>query len=411
MGFWKRAAGFLLSAAVAAVSLAGCNQQGAGVESGAIDTDYPVSIQGVSLSGEPAGVAVLSSEIGDAILAMGYEATLKARTEDCTQSDLSVLEATDDPARMAQLGATVALTCDAVSQEQSQSFGDAGVTLISIPAATSREDFERFYGEVGAVFRGGNTGYTHGQEIAQDIFLTIDDVTRAVPSGNAPITACYLFNTEGQAVTGDQFANLLIEAVGLTNGVYSSPNGEADLQTVTIANPSYIFCPTGVAQQISTAEGYCDLDAVKNGRVYEIDASLITSQGRDMIDAVLDIAAAVYPELAAVPGQGGETSSASQESSSSDSSSSEPSSSSGAVEMRSVLQIGDKGDDVKALQERLDELGYMYLPCTGEFGEGTQQAVKDFQLLNGYAATGIADETMQEVLFSSNVRTGPYYGQ
>ena len=79
--------------------------------------------------------------------------------------------------------------------------------------------------------------------------------------------------------------------------------------------------------------------------------------------------------------------------------------------MRSVLQIGDTGEDVRRLQERLDELGYMYLPSTGEFGEGTEQAIKDFQLLNGYAATGIADETTQEVLFSDNVRTGPYYGQ
>ncbi|HIR56150.1 MAG TPA: peptidoglycan-binding protein [Candidatus Gallacutalibacter pullicola] len=182
------------------------------------------------------------------------------------------------------------------------------------------------------------------------------------------------------------------------------------MQTLTIANPTYIFCPIGVADQLAAAEGYRDLTAVQEGRVYEIDEQLIRSQGWGMLDAAIAIAGAVYPELI-----GEETSEPQEEggesSSGTDGESSASSESSGDTEMRSVLQIGDTGEDVRRLQERLDELGYMYLPSTGEFGEGTEQAIKDFQLLNGYAATGIADETTQEVLFSDNVRTGPYYGQ
>ena len=72
--------------------------------------------------------------------------------------------------------------------------------------------------------------------------------------------------------------------------------------------------------------------------------------------------------------------------------------------MRSVLQIGDTGEDVRRLQERLDELGYMYLPSTGEFGEGTEQAIKDFQLLNGMVVTGVADEATLALLFSDEAK-------
>lgn len=412
MGILKRAAAFLLAGMVAVTALAGCGQGAADVESGAVDFDYPVEVRDVTISGEPEGVAVLSPEIGDAVLAMGYEITLKARTTECRQTELSVLPevSADNPAKIAETGATVALTCEELTEEQSQSFQDAGVTVVSVPAATGREDLARFYGEVGAVLRGGNTGYTHGQEIAGDIFLRIDDVLRVIPENSAPVTACYLFDTQGGAVTGDQLANKLIEAAGLTNGVYSSTDGQIDMQTLTIANPTYIFCPIGVADQLAAAEGYRDLTAVQEGRVYEIDEQLIRSQGWGMLDAAIAIAGAVYPELI-----GEETSEPQEEggesSSGTDGESSASSESSGDTEMRSVLQIGDTGEDVRRLQERLDELGYMYLPSTGEFGEGTEQAIKDFQLLNGYAATGIADETTQEVLFSDNVRTGPYYGQ
>ncbi|MFR7478734.1 MAG: peptidoglycan-binding domain-containing protein [Acutalibacteraceae bacterium] len=52
-----------------------------------------------------------------------------------------------------------------------------------------------------------------------------------------------------------------------------------------------------------------------------------------------------------------------------------------------------------ALQKRLDELGYMFVACSGTYGDATVQAVMDFQLLNGMETTGIADAKMQKVLY------------
>ena len=52
------------------------------------------------------------------------------------------------------------------------------------------------------------------------------------------------------------------------------------------------------------------------------------------------------------------------------------------------------------LQERLAELGYFYVNPTGNYLDVTVQCVKDFQLLNGMATTGIADEETQALLFS-----------
>ena len=66
------------------------------------------------------------------------------------------------------------------------------------------------------------------------------------------------------------------------------------------------------------------------------------------------------------------------------------------------LKLGDSGDAVLKMQERLDELGYMFTHYSGTFDDGTEQAVKDFQLKNGYYTTGVANEQLLNLLYSDN---------
>ena len=65
------------------------------VTSGAGATDFPVTINGVTISAEPQGVAVLSPNLAEIVLALGYETKLKARCAECTTEDLSPLPAVD----------------------------------------------------------------------------------------------------------------------------------------------------------------------------------------------------------------------------------------------------------------------------------------------------------------------------
>ena len=134
-----------------------------------------------------------------------------------------------------------------------------------------------------------------------------------------------------------------------------------------------------------TDASYSSLTAVKRQQVIEMEESEIARLGRTAITTASFVAGTVYPELlktgseSSGPENGGESS---------------------AQEGYKTLQAGDSGDEVKKLQERLDELGYMFVPCSGEYGAATTQAVCDFQLLNGMSTTGIADEEMQKRLYS-----------
>lgn len=69
-----------------------------------------------------------------------------------------------------------------------------------------------------------------------------------------------------------------------------------------------------------------------------------------------------------------------------------------------VLQKGDKGAKVTALQEALIELGFLKGKADGNFGGGTEKAVIAFQTANEYPATGIMDANIQAFLFSGNVK-------
>ena len=69
-----------------------------------------------------------------------------------------------------------------------------------------------------------------------------------------------------------------------------------------------------------------------------------------------------------------------------------------------VLQKGDKGETVTALQEALIELGFLSGKADGSFGPGTERAVIAFQQKNDYPATGIMDANIQAFLYSGEVK-------
>ena len=67
-----------------------------------------------------------------------------------------------------------------------------------------------------------------------------------------------------------------------------------------------------------------------------------------------------------------------------------------------TLRKGDEGPDVVTLQQALAELGYLTGAADGNFGTGTQTAVKKFQQDKGLAADGIAGKMTLEELFKSS---------
>ena len=387
----------------------GCGPKG-DISSGVAEQDFPVTVNEVTIQDEPKGVVVLSPNLAEVIMALGYEMQLCGKGAACTQEDLSVLpdKTLDDPQSSLGVGADLVLTEDAPSEEQKQGLNDAGIDVVTIAPATSREDFTRLYREVGSCMMGGVKGYERGEKIAEGIFSTIDDISRQIPQTDTPVSVCYLYDVEGGVVTGDTLEGKLIECAGLINAASDGAGNHMDVETLLMVQPQYIFCPTGLKDTLAQTDQYKDLTAVQEGRVYEMDPSLMEWQGNGVISAVSFMAGTVYPSLAegttSLEPEGGESQT--------------PTGGNSDMEVGDVtsdpeqpegdsLKLGDEGDAVKNLQLRLAELGYLFVQPTGLYGEGTQQSIMDFQYVNNLRITGVADEETVNRLFAADAQPRP----
>ena len=69
-----------------------------------------------------------------------------------------------------------------------------------------------------------------------------------------------------------------------------------------------------------------------------------------------------------------------------------------------MLSSGSSGDEVKALQSRLQQLGFYSGVLDGDYGKGTRAAVKLFQAQHGLDDDGIAGQKTLEMLYSNNAQ-------
>lgn len=396
---FKRWTAAILSTLLILSQLIGCSP-GSSLSSGITRAkDFPVTVGNITLKTEPSGAAVLSPNAADIVLALGYEISLKAKSAACAQSDLSALPnvTADDASKIKELGADLVFTDSALTKEQQSAMQSNGITVLVTPQATSRAGLLALYTQIASALKGASTGRGCGQKTANSMFETIDDITRSIPRSNTAVTAAYLYDENGSAATGDTIAGSLIKSAGFQNVAEDATNSKYSADMLLLANPTYIFCAKGVKAKIAASDKLKDLNAVKQGHVYEMEPNLMKLQGETIVDAVSFMAGTAYPQLL-------QSSSSAVSPSSSSPSSSAASASADSLNLNQTLQPGMQSDDVLKMQQRLDELGYMFVKVTGLYAEGTQQSVKDFQYLNDLSVTGVADPATLQKMFSSDAK-------
>ena len=398
---FRRLGALVLSVILACGALAGCSDVSEIVSGVAAAGEFPVEVNEVTISARPQKVAVLSASLADVVLALGSETQLALGSEDCTQESLQDLaKVPGDDAQAVIDAAPDLVLADPGANGIGDALRDAGLTVLEVEPATDRQDFERLYSQVSSALGGSGAGYDAGIAAAQDIFLSLDNINRIVPNDRVT-TACYLYDLEGQAVTGDMLGSTIMTYSGVTNIFDSLEGGTYDFESLRISDPNLIFCVPGLAEEIKSDSRFQDLQAVRNGQVIELDPTLMEWQGRTVVET------AAFPELLETNSMEvtdptetieSEVSSA-LESAAAESSAVESVLAEDTTEY-TTLREGDQGDAVLAMQERLAELGYLTEAYDGYYGEQTAQCVEEFQTTNGLDATGVADADTQRMLFS-----------
>ena len=77
------------------------------------------------------------------------------------------------------------------------------------------------------------------------------------------------------------------------------------------------------------------------------------------------------------------------------------------LQAQGILSVGAKGEDVKRLQQRLKDLGYLSGKVDGAFGGGTKRSVISFQRRNGLDTDGVAGQDTLAKLYSDDALAAP----
>lgn len=373
--------------------------------------EYPVTVSGVTIQKSPEKVVVLSDSLADIILALELENKLIARTDECTQEKLATLPSIGsiqniDLDKISSYSPNLILADKTIENNLLEKLQTLNIPVICLEPATKRESFITLYQDLGSILAGSQTGKTLGENTANNILMTLDDINRIIPKKGVVTTACYFYDSNKKIASGDTLASMLLELSGATNIAKGSTNFNIDTTALKISNPNFIFCAENTKNDLLADSTIASLQAAQNGNTFEMDKSLMTRQGHTVVDAVTFMASKMYPEIAtsnSSKSDNNETSSKQEDTSQAESNSTE----SIAEKTYENIQIsnGDVNDDVLKVENRLDELNFMPTKPDNVFNEYTVRAITDFQYINGLNATGEANKETLELLFSDHAKT------
>ena len=419
----------VVMSAVLALGVAGCSYMSP-------DAEYPVKIAGYTFDEKPESIVCLDDSVADILIACGYAELIKARSDECTQEEIEDIktvgsEKKPDVNKIISANPDVVFVNKTLSGDVRNKLEEENINVLTMVKAKNNEDLSVLYESICAVAGGDKSGRKKGSEKANSVVTTMGDLQRIIPESEFLMTACYLYDTEGDVVYDDTFGANLFKYANAVN-ICGHEDGDV-IQKITLSDPKYIFCDTGVKEQLEKDDIFKNLSAVKEGNVTEIPKNIFERQGNSITQVLSEMIEIMYPALSggnseepSEKAESSEESSAIEESSEESSAIEESSEESSEIEESSEessetsvivvvaddslnitqgmrYRVGEEDNNVKIIQQRLKDLGYFKGEVTGYYGEKTAKAVSDYEVTNRIDPDGNLSTPELYLLFSNEV--------
>lgn len=269
------------------------------------ETKYPVKITDsfgteITLEKEPQKVISIAPNITEMIFDIKAEDKLVGRTDYCDYpEDVEKIESigtmrSPDVEKIISLEPDLVIASTHFNEENAKKLQEAGIKVISLYEENDVTGVYTMLETLGTALNKNE----QAKESIDDMKKTINEVTSSVNGLQEP-TVYYVV---GYGESGDfsapenTFVGGLIKLAGGKDIVPASDSWTFSLEALLEADPDIIVLRNGEKEQFMTAEGYKELTAVKEGRVYEIDNNLIDRQGYLNAEGVLKLAEIFHPE-------------------------------------------------------------------------------------------------------------------
>ncbi len=396
----------LLLAAAMLFALAACSNG---------DSEYPVKIANYTFTEKPKSIICLNDSVADILIACGYADRITARSDECTQQELKDVPSVGTQSRpnsqkILDINPDVIFADKNLVEETRKKIEAYDIKVLTIADAATAEDVRMLYTNIGAVVDGDKTGRKKGEDSADSVLLTLDDLQRLVPEREVETTACYIYDISGTSANKDTFSGQYFDYANAIN-ICENTSGSNMIDTIKLSDPQYIFCAIGLKDTLLADDNLKNLSAVKNGNIFEINALEFRRRGNSMAKVLTFMIESMYPEIS-------QSDESSQLQESKQESSKEESKEESLIEVKAdhSLEItediyfgfGEETEDFKKVQNRLKALGYFNEEATGYFGELSQKAFMIFEKTNGLEVNGEISYDDLILLFSANAKPNGY---
>lgn len=271
--------------------------------------DWPAMVGDRMVSEKPEKVVSLSPMITEALLSLPGHEALCAVTEYCDARSTGL--ATVGTPLLPRTEDIIALAPDYVLCQTplagpvQTELEEAGVEVIQMDTPADLAALREFYGQLGALLGGNETGRALGYGVIDRLESTLAAYDAALPE---KASALLLPDLSGLAATADTaewtllgqvFRHPLPDAADWLAGAECLTDEDAgnDLDQIRAADPDVLLVADTVSpEDLSAALG--DLRAVQNGAVVYVDIRLTETLSPRLVFAIADAAALAYPKFA-----------------------------------------------------------------------------------------------------------------
>lgn len=362
------------------------------------DGNYPVTVGQTKLDQKPEKVAVMSDNLADIIYYMGYSTQICAISDACTQEELTKYidsvgnEVTPDTDALVASGAELVLTDTPLSAVAKDKLKEEGVEVINLMTPSTTEQLATVYTTLGKIFGGSTDGFATGTESYSRLTATLEQAEAEAEGSTVVKLVCYLYLDENNdlcSFNSSTCEGMVLDYVSATNVATNFPDEKVDESILRLSNPEYIFYDSEeVLEYLKENSSLSGMTALSNNHTYILPKSALQRLGGSLINTQSFMLSKMFPNSVS-ENTIGESLAERYGITVTDSSS---------------YKLGDDSQDVKAIQQRLLDLGYLVLDdstATTYYGSKTEDAVKSFQTANGLESTGVADKKTLDALFLS----------
>ena len=429
----KLIAGILCAVLVlgTALSLSGCG-----------DKNYSVKIANLTIDKEPKSIVVLDPNSAEIISYMGYDVKIVGRSREVDQKYLDVAPVMGSAVSpsvqdIIDSGATVVFANEGLNDDFEQSLEKEGIAVIEMSVAETPKQLETNYHTIGKILGGNDDGDAKAASSYDKLISAMEQRKSEASAKNATAldTVCYLYYEQGglRMMTSGTYGDMLLGYTGLVNVAVNIDENKVDVNTLKVANPKYIFySDDNTLKAVQADPVLSKLAAVTGGKTMQITKDEMSRQGLTALETLEKMIGFIHPELAKaqkateptqqIETKPAETQAATQAATeAATQAAAQTAATQAATQPAAATSVADKykidlkdlslkeeddNDDVKAMQQRLFDLGYVSDKenITGYFGEISKKAVSAFQKASGIKETGEADNATLVKLFASDAK-------